>query len=68
MSALRPALLEWDADRIVRILVAGVSVFLAVRVTDGVLVGLGAAVLFTVAFNCLWEIATRIGGRFRAAS
>ncbi|WP_121742844.1 hypothetical protein [Natronorubrum halophilum] len=66
MSALGTALLEWDADRIVRILVAGVSVFLAVRVTDSVLVGLGAAVLFVVAFNCLWVIATRIRGRLRA--
>ncbi|ELY38445.1 hypothetical protein [Natronorubrum tibetense] len=61
MSALRSALLEWNADRVSRILVAGLAVYLAARVTDEVLVGLGAAVLFAVVLDLSWTIANRVG-------
>lgn len=52
MSALRSALLEC-ADRIGRILVAGVAVFLAMRLTEGFLVGLGATVAIAAVLNVL---------------
>lgn len=52
MSALRSALLECG-DRIGRILVAGVAVFLATHLTEGFLVGLGATVAIAAVLNAL---------------
>ncbi|QCS43941.1 hypothetical protein [Natrinema versiforme] len=62
MSALRSVLLEWDLNRISRILVAGLAVFLARRVTDGFLTGLGATLLFLFVLAVAWEAAKRIVG------
>ncbi|MFC6767903.1 hypothetical protein [Natrinema soli] len=63
MSALRAVLFEWDLSRIARILVSGLAVFLALRVTDGFLTGLGATLLFLFVLTLPWEMANRLSDR-----
>ena len=67
MSVLRSALLEWDADRVSRVLVAALAVYLATRVTDDFLVGLGAVVLFAALFDGVRILTTRLAGPSREA-
>ncbi|ELY65006.1 hypothetical protein [Natrinema versiforme] len=62
MSALRSALLEWDRNRISRVLLAGLAVFLARRVTDGVVTGVGATFLFLFGLALAWEAMKRLFG------
>ncbi len=65
MSALRAALFEWDLNRATRIAVSALAVFLALRVTDGVVAGLGATMVFLVLLSIPWEIAERFADRSR---
>ncbi|MFB1063494.1 hypothetical protein [Natrinema sp. H-ect4] len=63
MSALRAVLFEWDLSRIARILGTGLAAFLALRVTDGLLTGLGATLLFLFVLTLPWEMANRLSDR-----
>lgn len=65
MSGFRSALLEWDAGRIVGILVSGGAGYLAMRATNGGFAELGGVVLFCVLLGGLWELADRLAGRSR---
>ncbi|MFA9503224.1 hypothetical protein ACERIM_10620 [Natrinema sp. H-ect1] len=65
MSALRDALFEWDLNRVARIGCSALAVFLARRVTDDVLIGLGAMVVFLVVLSIPWDIAERLANRSR---
>ena len=67
MAGLRSALLEWDWNRVARVIVSGLAVFLALRLTDGFVTGLGATFLFLFLFTVPWEIATRLLDRLRAS-
>ncbi|QCW04599.1 hypothetical protein [Natrinema pallidum] len=60
MSALRTALLEWNLSRISWVLRTALAVFLARRVTDGFLTGLGAALLFLFVLALAWEAVSRL--------
>ncbi|WP_408959678.1 hypothetical protein [Natrinema sp. 74] len=60
MSAVRSVLLEWDWNRVARVVVSGLAVFLALRLTDGFVTGLGATFLFLAVFTVPWEIADRL--------
>ena len=59
MSTLQSALLDWDVSRITRVVMSGTAVFLAFRVTDEFLVGLGAAVVFAVVLDIPWWLYNR---------
>jgi len=63
MSPLRSALLDWDLNRVTRIAVSAVAVFLAFRLTDGFLPGLGVAVVLAVALDVPWWLYDRFGPR-----
>lgn len=65
MSALRSVVLDWDADRVVRLLVSAGAGYLAIRVADGLLAQLGAVVLFAVVLMLPWEGAKRLVDRSR---
>ncbi|RZV06490.1 hypothetical protein SAMN05192552_105311 [Natrinema hispanicum] len=54
MSALPSALFDWNLNRVVRVAVSGIAVFLAIRLTDGLLVGLGVAVALALVLNVPW--------------
>ncbi|SET84526.1 hypothetical protein SAMN04488694_11430 [Natrinema hispanicum] len=54
MSALRSALFDWNLNRVVRVAVSGIAVFLAIRLTDGLLVGLGVAVALALVLDVPW--------------
>ncbi|SFL46781.1 hypothetical protein SAMN04487950_3903 [Halogranum rubrum] len=59
MSTLQSALLDWNLSRIIRVVISGTAVFLAFRVTDEVLVGLGAAVAFAMVLDIPWWLYNR---------
>ena len=63
MSALRAALFEWDRERIVSVVIAGVAVSLGHRVTDGFLTELGATVLFAIVLTTPWMLVDRLTDR-----
>ncbi|OLZ42094.1 hypothetical protein A6E15_14445 [Natrinema saccharevitans] len=63
MSALRAVLFEWDLNRVTRIAVSALAVFLAQRVTDDFLTGLGATIVFLVVLSIPWEVTERFPGR-----
>ena len=44
MSSLRSGFFSWTPDKVARVAVSGIAVFLAVRGTDRLLIGLGVAV------------------------
>ncbi|SDD85205.1 hypothetical protein SAMN05192552_10586 [Natrinema hispanicum] len=54
MSALRSALFDWNLNRVVRVAVSGIAVFLAIRLTDGLLVRLGVAVALALVLDVPW--------------
>ncbi len=54
MSALRSALFDWNPNRVARVAVSGIAVFLAIRLTDGLLVGLGVAVALAMVLDVPW--------------
>ena len=54
MSALRSALFDWNLNRVVRVAVSSITVFLAIRLTDGLLVGLGVAVALAMVLDVPW--------------
>jgi len=59
----RAVLFERDLSRIARILGTGLAAFLALRVTDGLLTGLGATLLFLFVLTLPWEMANRLSDR-----
>jgi len=54
MSALRSAFFDWNLNRVVRVALSGIAVFLAIRLTDGLLVGLGVAVVLALVLDVSW--------------
>ncbi len=60
MTVLRSALLEWDLTRAARIVTSGLAVFLALRVTNGFVAGIGATLLFLFVLTIPWEVADRL--------
>ena len=65
MTGLRSALLEWDADRVARALVAGSAVYLSMRFTNGFLIGLGVVVLCAVVLDIPLAVVERTLDRSR---
>ncbi|TKX43874.1 MULTISPECIES: hypothetical protein [Halorubrum] len=59
MSTLRSVLLNWNLNRVTRAAVSGAAVFLAIRVTDGFLMGLGAAVVLAMVLDIPWWLYDR---------
>ena len=59
MSALRSALFDWKLNRVARVAVSGIAVFLAIRLTDGLLVGLGVAVALAMVLDVPWWLYDR---------
>ncbi|RLM49502.1 hypothetical protein [Halorubrum sp. Atlit-28R] len=59
MFTLRSVLLNWDLNRVTRAAVSGAAVFLAIRVTDGFLMGLGVAVVLAVVLDVPWWLYDR---------
>lgn len=59
MSALRTALLEWDTDRIVAVVAAGVAVYASMQLADGLLTGLGLTVCLAAVLSGSWWGVTR---------
>ncbi|WP_440772646.1 hypothetical protein [Natronorubrum sp. DTA28] len=59
MSTLRSALFDWNPNRVTRVAVSGIAVFLAVRFTDGLLVGFGVAVGLAVVLDVPWWLYDR---------
>ncbi|SIS01461.1 hypothetical protein SAMN05421752_107139 [Natronorubrum thiooxidans] len=59
MSALRSALFDWNLNRVARVAVSGIAVFLAIRLTDGLLVGLGVAVALAMVLDVPWWLYDR---------
>mgnify|MGYP000689256254 CR=1 FL=1 len=59
MSALRSALFDWNLNRVVRVAVGGIALFLAMRLTDGFLVGLGVAVALAMVLDIPWWLYDR---------
>ncbi|WP_231187360.1 hypothetical protein [Haladaptatus sp. DYF46] len=59
MSTLRSVLLDWNLNRVTRIAVSGAAVFLAIRVTDGLLIGLGVAVVLAMMLDIPWWLYDR---------
>jgi uncharacterized membrane protein len=51
MSTLQSALPDWNLSRTIRVTISGTAVFLAFRVTDKILVGLGVAVVFAMVLD-----------------
>ncbi|OIB57213.1 hypothetical protein [Natrialba sp. SSL1] len=60
MSALRTALLEWDADRIVTVVTAGVAVYSSTQLTDGLVTGLALAICLAAVLGGSWWGVTRL--------
>jgi|GEM_PF-1775809 Sec-independent protein secretion pathway component TatC len=59
MSALRTALLDRGLARATRVAVSGIAVFLALRFTDGFLMGLGVAVVLATVLDTPWWLYNR---------
>lgn len=59
MSALRSALFDWNLNRVASVAVSGTAVFFAVRITDGLLVGIGVAVALAVVLAVPWWLHDR---------
>ena len=59
MSVLRSPLLDWNLNRVTRVAVSCIAVFLAIRLTEGVLVGLGVAVVLAMVFDVPWWLYDR---------
>jgi Sec-independent protein secretion pathway component TatC len=59
MSTLRSVLLNWNLNRVTRVAVSGAAVFLAIRVTDGLLMGLGVAVVLAMMLDIPWWLYDR---------
>jgi len=63
MSPLRSALLDWDLNRVTRVAISVVAVFVALRLTDGFLSGLGVAVVLAAVLDVPWWLSERYGTR-----
>ncbi len=59
MSALRSAFFDWNLNRVVRVAVSVTAVFLATRLTDGLLVGLGVVVALAMVLDVPWWLYDR---------
>lgn len=59
MSVLRSPLLDWNLNRVARVAVSSIAVFLAIRLTDGFLVGLGVAVVLAMVLDVPWWLYDR---------
>ncbi|MFC4988755.1 hypothetical protein [Saliphagus infecundisoli] len=59
MSALRSAFFDWNLNRVVRVAVSVTAVFLATRLTDGLLVGLGVVVALAIVLDVPWWLYDR---------
>jgi Sec-independent protein secretion pathway component TatC len=59
MSALRSALFDWGLNRATRVAVSCIAVFLAIRLTDRLLVGLGVAVALAMILDVPWWLYDR---------
>jgi Sec-independent protein secretion pathway component TatC len=59
MFTLRSVLLNWNLNRVTRAAVSGAAVFLAIRVTDGFLMGLGVAVVLAMVLDIPWWLYDR---------
>jgi len=60
---MHSALRDWPPSRITRIAVSAVAVFLAPRLTDGFLTGVGTAVGLAVALDVPWWLYGRYVAR-----
>ena len=63
MSALRTVLLGWNLNRLTRVAVSGVVVFIAVQLTDGLLVGLAVAIVLAILLDTPWWLYERYANR-----
>jgi uncharacterized membrane protein len=59
MSALRSAMLNWNLNRVMRVAVSSIAVFLAIHLTDRLLVGLGVAVVLAMVLDVPWWLYDR---------
>lgn len=59
MSALWSAFFEWNLNRVARVAVSCIAVVLAIRLTDGLLVGLGVAVVLALVLDVPWWLYDR---------
>ena len=59
MSVLRSPLLDWNLNRVTRVAVSSIAVFLAIRLTDGFLLGLGVAVVLAMILDVPWWLYDR---------
>ena len=59
MSMLRSVLLDWNLNRVTRVAVSGAAVFLAIRVTDGLLTGLVLAIVLATVLDIPWWLYDR---------
>jgi len=54
VSTPQSALLEWNLRRVSRVVVSAIAVFLALRLTDGFVLGLGVAVVLAILLEVPW--------------
>jgi len=59
MSTPQSALLDWNLSRVTRVAVSVVAVFLAFRLTDEFLPGLGMAIILAIVIDIPWWLHTR---------
>ena len=59
MSALRSVLFDWNLNRVTRVAVSGIVVFLAIRLTDGFLLRPGVAVALALVLDVPWWLYDR---------
>jgi len=56
---MQSALLNWNLRRVTRVVVSSIAVFLAFRLTDGFLLGLGVAVALAIVIDVPWWLRNR---------
>jgi len=59
MTVLRTALLDWHLSRATRVIVSGITLFLAFHFTEGFLTGLGVAVVLAIVLDTPWWLYNR---------
>ena len=59
MFTLRSVLLDWNLNRVTRVAMSGAAVFLAIRVTDGLLTGLVLAIVLATVLDIPWWLYDR---------
>jgi len=59
VSGLQSVLIEWNLRRVSRVVVSAIAVFLALRLTDGFVLGLGVAVVLAILLEIRWWLHRR---------